>query len=78
MDKLSPDNQIILFEAIRRYYPQSENKEIVLSMIFQWYNEHATQFLPAKELRAICMDYYDFNKQVTQPNANHVFSFKTF
>lgn len=78
MEALSPDNQIVLFEAIRRYYPQSENKEIVLSMIFQWYNEHSTQFLSAKELRSICMEYYDFNKQIAQTNANHGFQFKTF
>ena len=76
MEKLSPDNQIILFEAIRRYYPQSENKDIVFSMIFQWFNEHSTQFVTAKELREICSDYFDFNKQ-TQPAATHPFQFLT-
>ena len=76
MEKLSPDNQIILFEAIRRYFPQSENKDIVFPMIFQWFNEHSTQFVPAKELRDICADYFDFNKQ-NQQVPSHAFQFLT-
>lgn len=77
MEKLDVENQIILFEAIRRYYPQSENKDIVFSMIFQWFNEHSTQFVTAKELRNICMNYYDFSNTQDASAGVHSFQFKT-
>jgi hypothetical protein len=66
MDSLGLDDQILLLEAIRRFFPQSENKEIVLPMICQWYNERASQFLPASESRAIISSLFD----IPQRSAN--------
>lgn len=73
MDKLSPADQILLFEAIRKYYSQTDNKEIVIPMIGQWYNERSKQYLPSSEIRNICHKYYDFNK-----TTNHIPNSGTF
>jgi hypothetical protein len=66
MDNLSVDNQILLLEAIRRFYSQSDNKEIVLPMACQWYNEKATQFLVASEFRDIVASLFE----IPQRSAN--------
>jgi len=62
MDSITVDNQIILFEAILKFFPQSENKDLVIPLIFQWFNERSTQFVPAPELREICTTLFEFNK----------------
>jgi hypothetical protein len=66
MEGLELDNQILLLEAVRRFFPQAENKEIVLPMICQWYNERATQFLPASQFRDILSTLFD----IMQRSAN--------
>ena len=79
MEKIYPENQIILFEAIRKYYPQSENKEILLPMIFQWFNERSSQFIPASELKEICCTLYDFSSKhskIGEQKVIHPFQFK--
>jgi hypothetical protein len=59
MDRLEVDNQIILLEAVRRFWPQSENKELVLPMACQWYNEHSTHFLIASVFHDIVASLYE-------------------
>lgn len=72
MERLEIANQIILLEAVRRFFPQSENKELVVPMIHQWYNEHATQFLPASEFRDMLTEC--FLLEVPQKTANYKFA----
>jgi hypothetical protein len=65
MDGLELENQILLLEAVRRFFPQSENKELVMPMICQWYNERATQFLPAAQFRDMLTALFDISPKVS-------------
>ena len=75
MDDLNPGNQIILLEAIRRFYPQSENKAIVLPMIFQWFNERSTQFIPSAQLDEIIRSLYQVPQKTVNLNVSRPFTF---
>lgn len=76
MDNLEPENQILLFEAIRRYFPETENKELVIPMIVQWFNERSSQFVPATELDSIIRSLYDVSKGSPASKVARPFSFR--
>ena len=76
MEELDVDNQIILLEAIRRFYPQAENKEIILPMIFQWFNERSTQFVPTTQLDEIVRSLFGVPQKTTNIKLPRPFSFR--
>ena len=75
MEELEIENQVILLESVRRFLPQSENKELVIPMANQWYNERASQFLPASAFRDIVGSLYDIRPRGTMKHARP-FSFR--
>lgn len=76
MDELETENQIILLKAIRLFYLESENKEIVLPMIFQWFNERSTQFVPTTELNEIVRSLFEVPQKSISIKAARPFSFR--
>ena len=76
MDALEVDNQILLLEAIRRFYPQSDNKEIVLPMIFQWFNERSSQFMPTSQLDEIVRSLFDVPQKTANIKVSRPFAFR--
>lgn len=76
MENLDVDNQIILLEAIRRFYPQAENKEIILPMIFQWFNERSTQYVPTTQLDEIVRSLFKVPQKTTNIKLPRPFSFR--
>lgn len=76
MDELETENQIILLQAIRLFYLESENKEIVLPMIFQWFNERSTQFVPSAELNDIIRSLYEVPQKSVSIKAARPFTFR--
>ena len=59
MDTLDVDNQIVLLLAIKKCYKISVNKELVMPLIFKWFNEHSTQFIHASQLTAIVKSIFE-------------------
>ncbi|KAK8883335.1 hypothetical protein M9Y10_045985 [Tritrichomonas musculus] len=77
MEELEIENQILLLEAVRRFYPQSENKELVLPMIFQWFNERSTQFVPTTQLDEIVRSLFKVPQKTANIKLPRPFSFRS-
>lgn len=63
MDVLDVENQIILILAVRKFFKLSENKELVMPLIFKWFNERSTQFIPANELNIIIKSTFEVSQE---------------
>jgi len=67
MEEIDVDNQIVLLLAVKKFYKLSENKELVMPLIFKWFNEHSTQFVPANQLTAIVKSIFEVPQEKIVP-----------
>ena len=76
MESLTIESQILLLESVRRFLPQSKNKELVLPLANQWYNERSSEFLPASVFREIVASLYDLRQRSATVNRVCPFAFR--